>query len=574
MAPDANLVPAGNMASAGNMALRVEGVDASYGAIQVLFDVGLAVGDGELVALLGTNGAGKSTVLRVVAGLLPAGAGRVEFLGRDITRLGAVERVGLGLVTVPGGRGVFPSLTVEENLRLASWLHRRDPAFVRAGRQRCFELFPVLAERLASPAGALSGGEQQMLTLAQALLCRPRLLLIDELSLGLAPAVVARLLEVVRGINDAGTTVVVVEQSVNVATSLAGRAVFMEKGQVRFTGPTAELVERPDLVRAVFLGAAAAGAQARTTRTRTTTRSRARAAPAGSPAGTPPEEPARLEVVGMRRRFGGVTAVDGAGFRVAPGRILGIIGTNGAGKTTLLDLCSGLVPADAGRIVLDGTDVSGLSAARRSHRGLGRSFQDARLFPSMTVTETLATALERHVEVREPVACMFHPAAVTDSEAVVRRRVEELIQTMGLGRYRDAFVSELSTGTRRIVELAGALAHDPRVLLLDEPSSGIAQRETEALGQLLVDLRDRTGASLVLIEHDIPLVSGLADELLCLHLGAELASGPPAQVLSDPAVVAAYLGADEVSINRSGPAAPTRTRRRTAPVKASSPRRR
>src|SRR3954453_12580511 len=242
----------------GPLIVSCDEVDASYGQIQVLFGVHLQVQQGEMLALLGTNGAGKSTVLRVVAGLMPPQRGRVVFEGEDITDLDPVERVKRGLVTGPGGRGVFGSLTVAENLRLAGWLAKNDTEFIDQARARVFELFPALERRLSTKASNLSGGEQQMLTLAQALLCRPRLLLIDELSLGLAPTVVATLIDVVRQINADGTSIVIVEQSVNVATGIATRAEFMEKGQVRFSGLTADLVERPDLLRSVFLSQAQA----------------------------------------------------------------------------------------------------------------------------------------------------------------------------------------------------------------------------------------------------------------------------------------------------------------------------
>jgi branched-chain amino acid transport system ATP-binding protein len=462
------------------------------------------------------------------------------FEGEDITGLDPVDRVKRGLVTVPGGRGVFGSLTVAENLRLAGWLAKGDQQFIDEAQAQIFELFPSLERRLTTKASNLSGGEQQMLTLAQALLCRPRLLLIDELSLGLAPTVVSTLIDVVRQINDRGTSVVVVEQSVNVATGIATRATFMEKGQVRFSGPTAELAERPDLLRSVFLSQAKP-------RAKTETAAKPQLADTASTNGH-----ARLEVRSVARRFAGVVAVDDVDLSVQPGQILGIIGSNGAGKTTLFDICSGFLTTDAGHILLDGRDVTELGAAARAERGLGRSFQDARLFPSMTVTETLATALERHVEVREPTACAFRVGAVVESERHVAERVEELLDMMGLERYRDAFVSELSTGTRRIVELGCAIAHEPSVLLLDEPSSGIAQKETEALGELLVQLRDRTGASLVVIEHDIPLVSSIAEELVCLHLGRVIASGTPSAVLEDPEVVSSYLGTSDLAIERSG----------------------
>jgi branched-chain amino acid transport system ATP-binding protein len=261
-------------------------------------------------------------------------------------------------------------------------------------------------------------------------------------------------------------------------------------------------------------------------------------------------------VVDITRRFGGVTALDMVSFDAVRSEIVGIIGANGAGKTTLFDVCSGFLEPNSGRVLLGDVDVTGLTAHERAELGLGRVFQDARLFPSMTVAETIAVALERHTSIRDPMLSMLRTNPVRESEMAVRRRVNELIENMGLERYRDAFVFELSTGTRRVVELACVLAHDPSVLLLDEPTSGIAQREGEALGQLLVDLRDHTGATFVVIEHDVPLVSSIADRLLCLDLGEVIAEGSPEAVVSDPRVIASYLGADEAAIARSGKARP------------------
>lgn len=527
---------------AGEPLLRLENVEASYGPLQVLFGVSVEVADGELVALLGTNGAGKSTVLRVATGLLPARRGRVVFGGVDITRWDPARRVRAGLAMVPGGRGVFPSLTVAENLRVAGWLVRGDATTLRLAIDRVLDLFPVLAARYHDRAEVLSGGEQQMLTLAQALLTRPRLLCIDELSLGLAPSVVSSLVSVVRELNASGVTVVVVEQSVNLATSIAERSVFMDRGQVHFSGSTRELARQPELLRAIFLAP----------RPHAPVRALARAPVPMGRDGLAAEP--LLTMTGVRRRFGGVTALDGVDLAVHPGEILGVIGANGAGKTTLFDICSGLIPADEASIVLAGKEISRLAAFERAELGLGRSFQDARLFPNLTVAETVAVGLDRHVDVREPVACITRVGATVDSERQVARRVDELIEQLGLGRYRDSFVSELSTGTRRIVELACALAHEPAVLLLDEPSSGIAQREVEALGELLFGLREEHGLTLVVIEHDIPLISSIADELVCLDLGRVLARGAPAEVLADPQVVTAYMGTDAAAIGRSGSA--------------------
>jgi ABC-type branched-subunit amino acid transport system ATPase component/sugar phosphate permease len=234
--------------------LQVRHLDFSYGQVQVLFDVDLDVREGEVLALLGTNGAGKSTLLRAISGIGLGDRGVVRFAGRAITYADPVDRVRMGIVQVPGGRTVFPTLTVEENLLAGAHTLAGGDAELHRHIDRVVELFPVLGERMDQAAGTLSGGEQQMLGLAQALLLDPRVLLIDELSLGLAPVVVQQLLEVVARLKDDGVTIVVVEQSVNVALSIADRAVFMEKGRIRFEGPARDLMERDDLVRAVFLG--------------------------------------------------------------------------------------------------------------------------------------------------------------------------------------------------------------------------------------------------------------------------------------------------------------------------------
>ncbi len=244
-------------------ALEVRGLDFSYGPVRVLFGVDLTVPQGEAVALLGTNGAGKSTLLKAVCGLVRPSAGTVRAFGDDITRWSTDRRVSAGLVQVPGGRSTFPSLTVEENLRAGAWTFRRQRALVAERLARVLDLFPELADRLPDAAGNLSGGQQQMLALGRALMLEPRLLLVDELSLGLAPVIVERLLATVRRLHDEGTTVVLVEQSVNIALSLATMAYFLERGSVRFGGPAAELAARDDLVRSVFLEGAGAAVRKR-----------------------------------------------------------------------------------------------------------------------------------------------------------------------------------------------------------------------------------------------------------------------------------------------------------------------
>ena len=236
--------------------IELRGVDFGYGRLQVLFGVDISVQAGEVLALLGTNGAGKSTILRIASGLARPWRGTVHDRDTDVTRSPAERRAADGVVLVPGGKAIFPRLTVADNLRAGAFVLARDRALIEDRVDDVLRTFPKLRERLSQPAGTLSGGEQQMLAIAKGLLLRPRIVLIDELSLGLAPAVVHELLEVVAQLNETGTTVVLVEQSLNVALAVSDRAVFLEKGAVRFSGPAAELAERDDLARAIFLAGA------------------------------------------------------------------------------------------------------------------------------------------------------------------------------------------------------------------------------------------------------------------------------------------------------------------------------
>jgi ABC-type branched-subunit amino acid transport system ATPase component len=220
----------------------------------VLFDVNFEIRRGECVALLGTNGAGKSTILRVIGGLEVPERGVVRLNGRNITYVSPEQRVRLGIVSLPGGKGVFPSLSVNENLAVSAWLGGTSKSEVEERISEVLEVFPELAERRTQLAQSLSGGQQQMLALARVLMHRPEILLIDELSLGLAPLVVQRMLEIVDGLRERGQTMVIVEQSLNVALAISDRAIFLEKGAVKFEGSASELMARDDLARAVFFG--------------------------------------------------------------------------------------------------------------------------------------------------------------------------------------------------------------------------------------------------------------------------------------------------------------------------------
>ncbi len=593
--------------------LLVRGIEVSYGDVQVLFDVDIEVDEGEIVALLGTNGAGKSTLLKAICGVAEADRGAVLFDGVDITHAPPNEIAGKGLVQVPGGRGVFPSLTVAENLQAAAWMDRHNRSLVHERIDGVYETFPILKDRIHEPAANLSGGQQQMLALGMSFLSHPRLVMIDELSLGLAPLVVAQLLDIVRQMADQGTTVIVVEQSVNVALTLADRAYFMEKGEVRFSGPTAELLNRPDVLRSVFLEGAVKGMEASSADVEIEVSSHEVADSGAGPSlvtgprheaphdldslpdgglihvgGTDgvrvdgegnqhaeteatgeaetlevesaesPESvdlrhsPPALEIIDVTRRFGGISAVSHVSMRVEKGEILGLIGPNGAGKTTLFDIISGFTRVDEGHLTMNGTDITNMAPHRRAAAGLGRSFQDAALFPSLTVEQTIAVAHERWLDVRNPVMEALWLPAAFETELAVGESVDRLIGMFGLEAYRTKFVHELSTGSRRIVDIAALVAHRPRLVMLDEPSSGIAQREAEALEPVIRSMRDELDLTVMIIEHDMPLLTSVVDRLIALEQGSVIATGSAEEVLADPVVVSSYLGGNDAAITRSG----------------------
>lgn len=256
-----------------------------------------------------------------------------------------------------------------------------------------------------------------------------------------------------------------------------------------------------------------------------------------------------LSTTGLTVSFGGIVAVNEVDFRAYPGEVIGLIGTNGAGKSTLLNAIGGYVPS-SGRVDLLGKEVAGLPAHRRARHGLGRTFQAATLFPELTVRETVQLALEARHATSFWGSLLWLPGA-TRAERTKRAEAAELIDFLGLGRYADRFVAELSTGTRRIVELATVLAVAPRVLCLDEPTAGVAQREAEAFGPLIKRVQHELDATLVVVEHDLPLILTISDRVYCMEAGMVIAEGPPDEVRENPAVIASYLGTDERAIKRS-----------------------
>ena len=255
-----------------------------------------------------------------------------------------------------------------------------------------------------------------------------------------------------------------------------------------------------------------------------------------------------LVATGVRKRFGGVQALDEVHLSVRQGETLGLIGPNGAGKTTLFEILGGFTRADAGTVEFDGYDITGLAPEARAGLGLVRSFQDAGLFPTLTVLETVQLACER----KDPTRTV--PSLLGSRRADRRKeeRARDLVALMGLEGYADTQISELSTGTRRIAELTSIIALEPILVLLDEPSSGVAQRETEALGELLARVKSHLDTTLVVIEHDIPLIMGMADRIVAMDTGQVIAVGTPNEIANDDGVLESYLGGGGLAVERSG----------------------
>jgi ABC-type branched-subunit amino acid transport system ATPase component len=260
---------------------------------------------------------------------------------------------------------------------------------------------------------------------------------------------------------------------------------------------------------------------------------------------------ASLAVRGLVVEFGGLRAVDHVDVAVTPGSVVGILGPNGSGKTTFLDAVSGQVRMTAGQVLMDDVDLIDYLPEDRAALGLVRSFQDCRLFPELTVLETLMVAESGRAPVTV-LASTFRLPSARRAEAAQARTVEDLINAFGLTAFRDRRIDQLSTGTRRVVDLAAIVSAKPRLLLLDEPTAGIAQREAEALGPLLASVSETTGTTILLVEHDVPLTVSLCDHLVVMEAGRVVSAGVTATVLRDPAAVEAYLGASDEALVRSG----------------------
>lgn len=543
------------------LVLDVDRLTVRYGANHAVKNLGFELSAGKTVALLGSNGAGKTSLMRAITGTLGFHGGSVEngavrLFGRDVTTADPAAISHAGVALVPEGRRVFKEMTVEENL-LSGALSLPRGVARREVLAETYDQFPVLAERRKQAAVLLSGGEQQIMAIGRAMMSRPRLLLVDEPSLGLAPVMVDRIAEVLAGIRDRGTTILLSEQNPSIALDLADRVVVLRVGSAVLDAAPTEIAGVEQL-RDLYLGVEnveSAEAELETV-----------AASSGAP------QPGRihrerthrdgrhtaLSVQQVGVKFAGLTALDDVSFDVDEGSVFAVIGPNGAGKSTLFNVISGFYRATSGRVTHGDHLLTSLRPHEISRLGIARTFQNLELSEENTVLDNIL--LGCHLTSRAGVvATALRLPAVRREHRELERRAREAADVVGLGGDLDHTCGSLSYGLRKRVEIARALVGKPRVLLLDEPVAGMTADEIAEMQEVIARAHEELDLTILLIEHDIEFTLRLADEVAVLDFGRMIARGAPDEIRRDPLVHAAYLGSQAASTAAKAEPADERT---------------
>lgn len=519
--------------------LEIKNIEVVYNnVILALHDVSLNVPKGKIVALLGANGAGKSTTLKAISTMLASDGGKVtkgliNYDGTPIENQKPTDLVSMGMVQVLEGRRCFGHLTVEENIISGAYSRHLSKADINQELEKIYSYFNRLTKIRKNQAGYTSGGEQQMIAVARAMMAKPKLLLLDEPSMGLAPQLVAEIFHIVKELNEKeGVSILLSEQNTNIALRNADYAYILETGYVMLEGSTKSLINN-DKVKELYLGISKEGRKSfKDVFEDKKVITHARNFPIGDPI---------LELENISLSFGGVKAITNISFNVLKHEIRAIIGPNGAGKSSMLNCINGIYKPQIGTISYEGEVLNKIDPNMMAQKGISRTFQNLALFKRMSVLDNILVGRKLHTLSSFLDVAFLLPRSRKEEE-INREKCEEIIRFLEIEHFKDTSVAKLPYGIQKKVELGRALATEPKVLLLDEPMAGMNVEEKREMCRFILKVNDELGTTIVLIEHDMGVVMDISDRVVVFDYGKVIADGSPDEVSSSQLVIDAYLG--------------------------------